>query len=93
MPDMRLQKSSKLVNSPFSCRSATSSSIAPQPMPLMATRPKRMFSPATVKFASDSFTSGGSSFMPSSRHSAIYSATFVLLSSTDVSSAAIYCCG
>ena len=44
----------------------------------------------TVKFAPDSFTSGGSRRMPISLHSAIYSATLPLFSSTLVSSAAIY---
>ena len=87
---IRRQNSSSVRNGPPLSRSALSSSMKPQPMPLMATRPKRMFSPETVKSASDSFTSGGRSLMPMSRHSAIYSATFVLLSSTLVSSAAIY---
>ena len=92
-PDIRRQKSSKSEKGPFFSRSATRLLMAPQPMPFMATRPKRRFSPATVKSASDSFTSGGSSFMPSSRHSAMYSATLVLLSKTEVSRAAMYCRG
>ena len=49
-----------------------------------------MFPPETVKLASDSLTSGGSRRMPSSLHSAIYSATFALFSSTLVKSAAMY---
>ena len=49
-----------------------------------------MLGPDTVKVAPDSLMSGGSSWMPSSRHSAIYSATFSWESSTEVSSAAIY---
>ena len=43
-----------------------------------------------MKRASDSFTSGGRTFMPISRHSEMYSATLVVESSTLVSSAAIY---
>ena len=39
LPFMRRQKSSKSVKGPFAARSATSESIAPQPMPLMATSP------------------------------------------------------
>ena len=93
LPDMRRQKSSRLWKLPPLSRSAVSSSIAPQPMPLMATRPKRMFSPSTVKFASERFTSGGSSLMPMFLHSAMYSATLVLLSRIEVSSAAMYSCG
>ena len=52
-----------------------------------------MLPPATVKSASDSFTSGGSRSMPMALHSAMYSATFPALSSTLVSSAAMYSLG
>ena len=62
----------------------------PRPMFLMATRPKRMPSSSTVKLSKDLFTSGGSRRIPHSLHSLIYSATLSELSSTEVSSAAIY---
>ena len=64
--------------------------IKPRPMFLMATSPKRMPPSSTVKPSLERFTSGGSSSMPQSRHSAMYSATLSELSSTDVSSAAMY---
>ena len=92
-PAMRRQKSSRLRKGPSSARRAISSFIKPRPMLFIATRPKRMFFPTTEKSAADSFTSGGSSFMPMSRHSAMYSAILRLLSSTEDSSAAMYCCG
>ena len=44
----------------------------------------------TVKSASDSLMSGGSRLMCHSLHSAIYSATLSLESSTEVSRAAMY---
>ena len=61
--------------------------------PFRATRPKRMPSSTTVKSAPDWFTSGGSRGMPMSLHSAMYSATFSVESSTEVSRAAIYSLG
>ena len=57
---------------------------------LMATSPNRIPSCSTVKPSLERFTSGGSSAMPQSRHSLIYPATFSELSSTLVSSAAMY---
>ena len=90
MPDMRRQNSSKPVKGPFSARSCISSWMKRSPMFLMATRPKRIFPPTTVKRASDSFTSGGRTLMPISRHSVIYSATLALESRTLVSRAAMY---
>ena len=90
MPCIRRQNSSRVRKGPFSSRSRISDWIKPRPMPLMATRPKRMCSPATVKFASDSFTSGGRVATPSSLAAAMYSATLALLSSTEVSRAAMY---
>ena len=41
----------------------------------------------------DTRLAGGSRRMPSSRHSAMYSVTFGVLSSTEVKSAAMYSCG
>ena len=64
--------------------------MKPQPTPFTAARPKRIFSPVTVKLAPDSLISGGSREMPHSLHSAMYSATFSLESSTEVRRAAIY---
>ena len=92
-PDMRRRKSSKSRKAPPAVLSAASSATAPRPTPLIAASPKRILLPATVKSASDSLTSGGSREMPISRHSAIYTATLELTSSTEVRRAAIYCCG
>ena len=62
---------------------------APRPTPLMAESPKRMRSaPTTAKLTSDSLTSGGSTSMPISRHSAMYRTTLSVLSRSDVRSAA-----
>lgn len=90
LPAIRRQNSSKPVNGPFSLRSCISCWINFSPIFFIATSPKRMFRPETVKRASDSFTSGGRTLMPMSRHSEIYSATLPVESSTLVSSAAIY---
>ena len=75
LPLMRRQKSSRLLNSPSSLRFATTSFMKPLPMFFIATRPKRIFSPSTVKSASERFRSGGSRAMPMLRHSEMYSAT------------------
>ena len=90
LPAMRRQKSSRLRNGPSSSRREISSFMKPRPMLFIATRPKRISFPLTEKSANDSLTSGGRSLMPISRHSAMYSAILVLLSSTDESSAAMY---
>ena len=87
---IRSQKSCKDVKLPPCSRSRTTDWIKPRPMFLMATRPNRMPPGSTVNRSLDRFTSGGSSAMPQSRHSPIYPATLSLLSSTLVSSAAIY---
>ena len=92
-PVILRQNSSRSLNGPFRDRSFISCWINFSPMFFMATSPKRMFPPTTVNLASDSFTSGGSTFMPISRHSAIYSATLFDESSTLVRSAAIYSLG
>ena len=55
-----------------------------------APRPKRMPSGSTVNLSSEALMSGCSRRMPISRQSAMYPAVFVELSSTYVSSAAIY---
>ena len=90
---MRRQNSSNAVNGPPISRSRMSAWMSPRPTPLIATRPKRRSPFSTVKSASDALMSGGSRRMPSSRHSAMYSVTFGVLSSTEVSSAAMYSCG
>ena len=90
LPLMRRQNSSRPWKGPFCSRSVTSRAMNLAPMFLMAVRPKRMLAPATVKSAPDSFTSGGSTLMPSSRHSPMYSATLVEESSTLVSRADMY---
>ena len=64
-----------------------------RPTPFRAARPKRMPPSETVKSASDSLMSGGSRLMCHSLHSAIYSATLSLESSTEVSRAAMYSLG
>ena len=87
---IREQKSSKEENRPFVFRSETSELITFRPIPLIATSPKRMFSPETVKSGPDSLTSGGRRAIPIALHSAIYSAIFTLLSSTLVRRAAMY---
>ena len=56
----------------------------------MAPRPNRMSVPTGEKSSLDSFTSGGSTFMPSLRHSARYTAIRSLSSPTEVSRAAMY---
>ena len=61
-----------------------------RPTPFKATSPKRMPPSDTVKSASDSLMSGGRRGMLISRHSPMYSATFSLESSTEVSRAAMY---
>ena len=87
---MRWQKSWKDVKGPSLSRLAVSNCINPRPMFLMATNPKRMFSPSTVKPSKEWLMSGGRTPMPQSRHSAIYSATLSELCSTEVSRAAMY---
>ena len=71
-------------------RWASTALVKPSPTPFRAARPKRMFSPDTVKAVPDSLMSGGSRAMPLSLHSAIYSATLSWESSTEVSRAAMY---
>ena len=91
--NIRSQKSIKSVKGPPLLRSVSRPLMKLRPTPFNATRPKRIPSPTTVKSAWDSFTSGGSRAMPMVRHSAMYSATFSVESSTEVSSAAIYSLG
>ena len=91
--NIRSQKSIKSVKGPSLLRSSSRPLITFRPTPFRATRPKRIPPSETVKSAWDSFTSGGSSSMPHSLHSAMYSATFSLESSTEVSRAAIYSLG
>ena len=89
----RLQKSMKSAKGPSFSRSASRLTMKFRPTPFSATKPNRIPSATTVKSAPDWFTSGGSSWMPMSRHSAMYSATFSVESSTEVSRAAIYSLG
>ena len=84
------QKSCSDLKSPPYSRSRITDWMNPRPMFLMATRPNRMPFSSTVNRSVERFTSGGSSAMRQSRHSPIYPATLSLLSSTLVSSAAIY---
>jgi hypothetical protein len=74
-------------------RAATIASTTFAPTLRMAVRPNRMSVPTGVKFAADSFTSGGSTLMPSRRHSLRYRADLSLSSRTLVSSAAMYSAG
>ena len=87
---IRWQKSANPAKGPFASRSFTTAWLKPWPTPLIAARPKRMLPSTTVKVSPDWFTSGGSSWMPHSRHSAMYSAILSLESSTEVSRAAMY---
>ena len=75
---------------PFSSRSRVRLRMKERPTFLMAARPKRMSSPATEKPSSELLTSGGSTRIPISLASAMYSDTLPGTSSTEVKSAAIY---
>ena len=55
-------------NGPSASRAAMIERHAPSPTPFTALRPKRIFPPTTAKSVIDSFTSGGSTSMPSSLH-------------------------
>src|SRR5207249_4553548 len=70
-PRTRRQKSARLVSGPSS-RAARTASIAFEPTPFTAPRPKRIVSPAAVKSSRLAFTSGGRMAMPRSRHSAMF---------------------
>ena len=90
-PYILRQKSSNEEKLPFLARSDSTACTNPRPTFLTAAIPKRRLPcSATVKSASDSFTSGGNSAIPISRHSAMYSATLVLSCNTLVKRAAIY---
>ena len=93
MSNIRSQKSIKSVKGPFFERSSSMPLITLRPTPFRATRPKRIPPSDTAKSASDSLISGGSRAMFHSLHSAMYSATLSLESSTEVSRAAIYSLG
>ena len=60
----------KLTALPISVRAATTPSTTFRPTLRTAVSPNRMSVPTAVKFASDSFTSGGSTAIPIRRHSA-----------------------
>ena len=77
------------LNAPISLRAATIDSIALCPTFFTAASPKRIASPCGVKYASLTFTSGGSTAMPISRHSLMYFTTSSVLPETEVSSAAM----
>jgi hypothetical protein len=62
-------KSAKSANRPCSRRAATIASTTWMPTLRTALSPNRMSSPTGVKVASDSLTSGGSTWMPIRRHS------------------------
>ena len=64
-------------------------STAPSPTFLMAASPNRMSLPTTVKKMSDWFTSGGSTRMPMSRHSPMYTTILSVLARSEVRSAAM----
>jgi len=68
-------------------------SIALAPTFLIASSPKRMASPSTVKWRPLRMTSGGRTSMPSRRHSATAMATFSVLSRKAVSTLAMYSTG
>ena len=67
----RWQKSGKERKAPPSPRFSNTLLVKPLPTPFRAARPKRMSSPATVKWGPDLLISGGRRRMPISRHSAI----------------------
>ena len=89
LPYIRRQKSKNDVNRPDILRSVMILSIMPSPRFLTPSRPYTIPSSVGVKYLLPVFTSGGYSFIPSFKHSAIYRETLGVLSSTLVSSAAI----
>ena len=62
-------KSAKSVNRPCSRRAATTASTTLMPTLRIADSPNRMSSPTGVNVASDSLTSGGSTWIFMRRHS------------------------
>ena len=86
----RSQKSKSAVKRP-PCRLAVSTaSTAPSPTFLIAASPKRMpESSITVKNMSESFTSGGRTRMPRSRHSPMYCTILSVLARSEVRRAAM----
>ena len=64
--------------------------IAPSPTFLIASSPKRMASPSTVKWSPLAWTSGGRTSMSSRRHSAIAAATLSVESRNAVSTEVMY---
>ena len=89
LPYIRLQKSYKDLKFPH-FRSSIICSIGARPILLIASKPKRISLPSTVKRSSLSFTSGGKTLIPRLLHSSMYSTTLLTLSNTLVMSAAIY---
>ena len=87
---MRVQKSASERNWPSVVRAATIDSIAPWPTFLIASRPKRIASPSTVKSSPLRCTSGGRTSMPRRRHSAIAAATLSVESRIAVSTLVMY---
>ena len=74
---------------PNSSRALMMDSMALPPTFLTAARPKRMASPCGVNWAPDTCTSGGSTLMLISLHSAMYLTTFSGFEVSEVSSAAM----
>jgi hypothetical protein len=66
----RSVKSQMEANGPPSSRAATIERHVASPTFLTALRPKRIFPSTTAKSTCDSFTSGGSTSIPSSSHAA-----------------------
>ena len=85
----RAQKSSSVLNAPSAARVARMDSMAASPTFLMAARPKRIVSPATLNCTSETLTSGGDTVRPMARHSSMYFTILSVSPISDVSSAAM----
>ena len=67
--------------------------MAPSPTFFTAASPKRIESSTTVKLLPEALTSGGSTLIPISRHSAMYLTILSVSAASLVSSAAMYSTG
>ena len=85
----RWQKSKNETKGPSAPRAARIVAIGPSPTFLIAAKPNRIPSAATEKSFSLSFTSGGNTRIPSSRHSLIYRTTLSVFPISLVSKAAM----